>query len=496
MLADGYTEIADRIVRGAYTHGGVYDFEAEPKVFAPDGSLVPLHEGQRTAWESARRIVAIFAGWRGGKTAIGPWWLLREMQRVGPGDYAVVAPNYPLIDNKARPELKRVLRHTLGKEGEAWQSSGDILTILPAGQRRIWGKERGDTRILFRHGTRAEALEAFDGKGVWVDEPGQLEDDAWVAVQARVSIGRRRILLTSRPYIHNWYVRDIWHRVMDKFHRRRVDADEEVEVVNFPSTLNPSFDRAEYDRQKSLMPEWAHTLKFDGIPTKPAGLIYDCFDDRVAQPPEVVGTNVWPHIELPKAWPRAIGLDFGPLNTGAVVIAQQLYRIGTDYNGNPVWGEPTGLYIAEREYLDGGKEAGEHIRDILGKDFESIMEGRIPQPLCAGGNVTGEQGWRGWFTVEGLSVAAPLITSVEPAIAHVYGLVKSRRLVVLASCTRLLWEFANYSRELDDEGERTEKIDKKSRYHLLDALRSICGHFPPAGEDSRLVRQSETAYAI
>ena len=67
----------------------------------------------------------------------------------------------------------------------------------------------------------------------------------------------------------------------------------------------------------------------------------------------------------------------------------------------------------------------------------------------------------------------PPISDVEVGINRVYKAFKNGVLKISSRCVKLLDELASYSRELDDSGEPTEKIEDKSIYHLLDALRYI-----------------------
>src|SRR5687767_14639863 len=60
-----------------------------------------FHKGQLRAWESAKRFPLVLAGTQSGKTAFGPVWLYREIERRGHGDYLVVTPTYPLLKLKA-----------------------------------------------------------------------------------------------------------------------------------------------------------------------------------------------------------------------------------------------------------------------------------------------------------------------------------------------------------------------------------------------------------
>ena len=61
-----------------------------------DGAMrVNFHPGQIRAWDSLKRFVCVFSGTQGGKTEMGPPWLLREIQLRGPGDYMIVTPTFP-----------------------------------------------------------------------------------------------------------------------------------------------------------------------------------------------------------------------------------------------------------------------------------------------------------------------------------------------------------------------------------------------------------------
>jgi hypothetical protein len=44
---------------------------------------------------------------------MGPPWLLREIQRKGPGDYMIVTPTFPLLELKALPAFKHLFETRL-----------------------------------------------------------------------------------------------------------------------------------------------------------------------------------------------------------------------------------------------------------------------------------------------------------------------------------------------------------------------------------------------
>lgn len=459
-----------------------FDAEQEPEVLH-QGKYRPIHEGQRKAWVTARRFIAIFAGWRSGKTEIGPPWLLREMQRMGAGDYAVIGPTYPIIDNKARPALKRFINKSLGLN--AYHSSGDIWTLTDFGCRRLFGHvPEIETRILFRHGKNADAIEAFDGLAIWTDEPGQMEDELNEAMEARVSISQGRILYTSRPFKFNYYVTKIWNRVMDKLHRRRSDAPEDTEVINFSSKANPAFSDEEWESQKAKLPGWKFDLKYRGIPTKPAGVIYECFDREKCTVKVKIGED----------WQRAAGHDFGSRNTAGVWAARHP-QWKTD-EGEPVW------ILYSTYHQDATRTTEEHILNFLygtqdadADDWEEpdhstwrVSKKRNREdgswkpilPWSWGGNVTGDDGWRGDYTTNGYTILAPPENDVDKGIECVHGWLKTGRLLISAELENIIKDLEEYSYEVDEEGELVlgengkPKIDQKSKWHLMDSLRYLC----------------------
>lgn len=432
----------------------VVDTEAEPVI--QHGPLtLPLHRGQLEAWSSTKRIVAVFAGWQSGKTVLGPWWLRREMQRRGPGDYAVIAPNYPLLDNKARPEILRVF-------GDWLRSSGNELYVTEQGAKALGWPKGATGRILLRHAERANAIEAFTALAIWVDEPGQIPDLIWESIQSRGAVHQARYLLTSRPYEHNWYIKQIWDKRFDR---------DDIDVINFRSVDNPMFPVEEYELQKAQLPSWKFTMKYDGVPTRPAGQVYDCFG------PE----NECDPFLIPEEWPLFVGMDFGLVNTAAVVIAQELKR---DWRGN--WtDEPTGRYFLIATYHAATQAtAKDHIRAIREIVDPLVVGGRSRKPRAFGGSHQ-ESGWRESYGLSGLGVGEPPETKVDNQIARLYAAFKARvgegdarapALRVFRTLTKFLDEVKDFSYELDDEGEPTQKLADEAKYHRLAACRYIASY--------------------
>jgi hypothetical protein len=405
-----------------------------------------FHPGQSRAWHSDKPVVAVIAGTRGGKTSFGPLWLAREMRRKGPGDYLVAAPTLTLIDRAAGPELEDLFVRRLKiarKRSAHWQ-----FIIEEHGHRRLWPNRRYErpSRILFGHGDEPETMEAIGAKATWLDEAGQkaFKFGSWDAVERRLHIDRGRILLTTTPYTIGWLkqvIVDEWEKAHGQHPR--------YDVIRFDSIDNPAFPRSEWDRMQTTLPRWKFDLFYRAHFTRPAGMIFDCFDERVHKVPPFA---------IPATWRRWLGLDFGGVHTAGVFLAEELNERGVG----------TGRLFAYRIYGPAGNAtAAQHVAELI------RPEPCLPQAV--GGSKSEDQ-WRYEFGAAGLPVRAPDLADVEVGIDRVYGTIRRNELFVFDDLAGLLDELQSYSRVLDDMGEPTREIDEKSSYHLLDALRYVLSY--------------------
>lgn len=344
------------------------------------------------------------------------------MQKHGPGDYMVVTPTFPLLQKKVLPELKKFfLTHLQWGEYRA----ADRYFVLNGGK----------INLFLGHAADPDSLESATAKAAWMDECGQNKFPltSWEAIQRRLAIHEGRALGTTTPYNLGWLKTQVYDRW--------TAGDADYQVINFRSIDNPMFPRSEYERARRTLPGWKFAMFYEGKFTRPAGMIYDCFDFE---------RHVIDPFEIPADWPRYGGLDFGGVNTAALLYAEQ---------------PGTGLLYLIDEYHAGQRTAQEHADKL--------------KPWRAGyfvGGSKSEDQWRHEFIAAGLSVQAPHITEVEVGIDRVYGVHKTGKLLVFRTCQKYLDEKGRYARELGPDGEPTEKIEDKNSFHLLDAERYIIGY--------------------
>lgn len=401
-------------------------------------SLHP-HPGQIKAWDSDRRFVAIIAGTQGGKTSFGPWWLWREIQRCGPGDYLAVTATFDLFKLKMLPEIRQVFERILGI-GRLWAAER-VIEIREAANPggRFWARRADDpmwARIILRSAHAGGGLESASANAAWLDEAGQdkFRLESWEAVLRRLSLHQGRALITTTPYNLGWLKTEIY----DPWQA----GDPDIEVVQFESVMNPAFPQAEFERARRRLPAWKFNMFYRGLFARPAGLIYSDFDENV---------HVVDPFSVPAEWPRYVGIDFGPLHTATVWLAEDVNR---------------SAYYVYRETLEGGMTTRQHVERALAHAAHERV-------VSWWGGAPGEKQYRWDWAEAGIPVQEPPVADVEAGIDRIIQLLRERRLFVFRSCRGLLDEFGTYQREVDERGNPTERIKDKETFHRLDALRYV-----------------------
>lgn len=390
-----------------------------------------LHPGQTAAWDSDRRFIFVIAGTQGGKTSFGPWWLWREIQNCGMGDYLAVTATYDLFKLKMLPELRRVFEIILG--GWTYQASDRVIysadTISRPG-----APTAAQTRIILRAASSDGGLESATAKAAWIDEFGQdgFTLDAYEATLRRLSLAMGRLLGTTTPYNLGWPKTECYDRW--------AAGDGDMHVIQFTSLMNPNFPPAEYARAERTMQPWKFAMMYKAEFARPAGMVYDCFDNAVHK--------IAP-FTIPDHWPRYGGLDFGGVHTAAVLVVKD---------------PDSGCYYVIREYLEGGRSAKEHADELKAWGCR----------LWVGGSASEGQ-WRLEFAKAGLPIREPEITAVDVGIDRVYASHKEHKLFAFDTLAHYHDEKGRYAYKLDKSGKPTDEIKDKHDFHVMDAERYIIG---------------------
>ena len=413
-----------------------------------------FHPGQEAAWNSKKRFIFVLAGTQGGKTSFGPWWLLREIEtRSRPdelNDYLAVSANYDLFKLKMLPEMLTVFVD-IAKIGRYWPSLRTIEIRDPR-TRAFWAQHAEDkmyARIILRSAgagageVGVSGLESATAKAAWLDECGldSFSEVAWEAVLRRLSLSQGRVLGTTTLYNFDW----LYHRVYTSWQQ----GDPDIDIISFDSRENPLFPEEEYERARRQLPEWKFNMLYRGVFDRPAGMIYQDYDEAV---------HVVDPFFIPHNWPQYVGIDPGAINTAVLWIA-----VNPDTKDAYVW----------KESIEGNLTSEEHCKRI--KEIAQMFKGA--RVTYTGGAASEKQFRMDWQN-HGIPVLEPSVHDVDSGIDRVITKLRSKHFFFFRTCTVTRAQMREYSRLLDDQGEPTEKIKDKEKYHLLDALRYAVSRMP------------------
>jgi len=339
------------------------------------------------------------------------------------------------------PEMRMVFERILGVG--RWWAGDKVIELRDMETGHFWAKISSDPmwgRIILRSAQAEGGLESGTAKAAWLDECGQnkFRLGQWEAVLRRLSLHQGRVLGTTTLYNRGW----IKTQVYDRWKA----GDPDFDVIQFASHISPAFPKAEYERAERTLPTWKLRMFYRGEFDKPAGLIYDCFDE---------GLHIIEPFRIPHDWPRAVGID----PVGAAITA--IFLAWDEASQRLHWyDEYYGLY---------GKTTTEHAAAVKKKAAEQGG----PVVAWVAGAKSERQARLDWQAA-GIPVIEPPISDVESGIDRVYGLFKDYRLVVHRNCKHSLDEIGSYSRVLDEDDEPTEQIQDKHDYHCMDGARYGC----------------------
>lgn len=444
------------------------DFRAAPAWF---------HERQRAAWESSADELVIAAGTGGGKTAMQAPWILREIQRSAPlikrlgrGKALYVGPTLTLLEQQAFGYVEDGLQEEEDL-GRLVRGSRPVFRFSADGLRRVLGFDDCPVDITFGYARDASNLESMVAiAGVW-DEAGQKENKftAYKAFNRRLKLARSTTFGQMRDYIEarglssalGWWLDTYfadegpdatfgrrlwgttpyeWNWFKSSAYDRAEAGDPGWELFSFPSWMNPGISREECEAERETMPEWEWEMMYLGKYTKPAGLVFDCFD----------ALNVCEPFTIPASWKWWLGMDFGPINTAGVVWAE-----------DPDSGEIVQVAEYWPKYAKTTEEHAFSLHQIA------------PLAITGAGGSKTETGWRDGYRSHGIDLKAPVVGDPIVQYGSLYSLVKSKKFRVFRDCRHTIGQFETFSRELGDGGEPTDAYRDEAKFHLLAASRYL-----------------------
>ena len=379
-------------------------------------------------------VLGAIAGTGGGKTSLGAWWLIDRMDLWRGYTWGMAEPTYQMLEkiilhspDPERPDLITILTN---------QGFDPVYHAVP----RIIETNRGN--VYLGSADKPETMQGPALRGYWLDEAGMMSLEAFETALQRVSFYEGQVMLTTTPYNRGWLKTEVWDK----------QDDDDVKCRRWRSIDNPRFPKASYERMRKRMSKHRHAMMYDASFERPEGIIYGDFDDEY---------DIIEPFRIPRTWRRYVGMDFGPVNTVALWIAEQ-----------PNVKEPR--RVVYREYLRGGLTTKGHAEACL-----KLSKGeRIARIV---GGAASEEQWRRDLRAGGWFVQKPPIPDVEAGIDSVITLHKTRKYQVFNTCPHYIAQKADYRRKLDENREPTEQIQDKEKYHVMDAERYVASYITKHG---------------
>ncbi len=280
-------------------------------------------------------------------------------------------------------------------------------------------------KIILRSARVKESVESATVKAAWLDECGMnmFKLNIWEAIQRRLSLHQGRVLGTTTIYNRGWLksqVYDLWKA-----------GDETFDVIQFSSHINPSFPKEEYDRVARVMPRWKLRMFYQGLWDLPPGIIFDVFNpDTDAIAPR----------HIPREWPVLVGID---------PIGERTTALGFAFDE-----ERGQLHLYDEYYQAYGRTTAEHVAAVLKKFPKHRVVAYV------GGGPSERQARTDWAAA-GINLQPPPVYSVESGIDALYGMFKTKQLLIHRNCIHTIDELGMYSRPLDENDEPTAGIENK-----------------------------------
>lgn len=284
------------------------------------GKALKLHPAQDRIISTLRRFIVALSGIQGGKTTVGGVWICQKLQKDREaelvGDYLICAPTVKILQQSTIPKFKEIFPPDWGE----WKEQRQCFDLA-------WGG-----KIFVRSTEDPDHLEGMTLLAAWMDEAGQMKEQAWINIQGRLSIHEGPCLLTTTPYMDGWF----WELVRSI----RDDQDPDYEFVTWKSVDNPGFPKAEYERAKRRLSKAVFERRYEGKLARMEGLIYADVDDN----------NYSAQMVIPGAWKRFAGIDFGRAMTAIVFVAEEPEEWKTDPKTNEKKLVKPSVYYVYREF--------------------------------------------------------------------------------------------------------------------------------------------------
>lgn len=380
-----------------------------------------LHDAQSKVLKESGRFNVLACGRRWGKTTLGVLLVckaLKDGKKVAWGAplYKYLADPYRTLTNLLHGHIKRSVQDR-------------TIELVNGGRIDFWTLDDQDAgRGLAYH--------------LWVvDEAAMikgLEAIVQKAIGPTLTDYRGGLWLLSTPRGQS--------NAFARFYQKGVRKEASWRSWSMPTLTNTTLEGLDEEvaQAKASLPPAVFAQEYEADFTRPAGAVYDCFDNRL-ETKETGSTNVVAPFEIPGD--TTLGIDFGSANTAIVSIK-----------------EHKGIYYVVGSYHAAGDDPKKHIersREKFGKEKHAF------------GGSNSEDEWRKRWRADGMYIRKPSVTgpgSVSVRISTLYQLFREKKLKVFSTCQPLIDEILAMTYKLDGDDHILDVVEDQNIFHRQDAL--------------------------
>jgi len=423
----------------------VTNLEVKPKVH-----LNKLHDRQKYIKDSLAKRKIIRAGRRFGKTILAARLAVEALTHGRRILYGT--PTGDQLDTfwyEVCWSLQELINAGIYKKNETKH-----IIEHPGTKARIKGKTCWN----------ADTLRGDFGDLLILDEYQLMNEDTWKKVGAPMLLDNDgdAIFIYTPPSLHSKGVskaKDPQH-AGKLFKSAKEDKSGRWDAFSYSSMENPYISKDALDNITGDMDADAYRREILAIEDDDdfKGLIYKCFRNDL---------QIIKRFDIPKDWPVRTGHDFGKANAAALFAA----RVTLDLSGKLPEGvhpylKPNDLVLFAEYSPDGGLSPAQRAE----KWKDTVRGYRVED--SRGGNPNESEN-RDSYTSHGFRIDAPLLSSVKAGIGHVKTFFELNKIWVFSDLYGTLYQLANYSWKLNEEGQITGEILDKAKYHYLDCIRAM-----------------------
>lgn len=406
---------------------------------------------QQLILDAPERFILAIAGAQAGKTTIGAVWFVNLIgenyaARSAAGDekprqWMICVPKYGTFEQSTQAKFEEFLPKDWCKDGfKAQRKCYDL----------VWGD-----KIFVRSMDEPESMEGATLSGSWMDEFGDMPEEAWIYMQARLARYRGRCIMTTTPYLGKFWVKKaVYHRAgrlvsndNGDCHDKKIespDSDPNILAVKWKTKDNPALDPQDIERQRAFLTPEMFELRYEAEFTSPQGLVYKSFtDDDIIKP-----------FAIPDEWRKFGGVDFGFGSTTAAVCVAEKPLEPTDKPGTL----PT-FYVYRELYRKGV------FLEQLAMFLNQERMGRVL------GDPRGAQEMAELSRVYGVQHLGKADNSVIPGCEKINSLFQQKRLKVFSSCPETILELREYHHKSENSNKDSDGLPAKVHDHAVDSLR-------------------------